>query len=116
MATQALKLKAEALRSLSYSALSTTFAALGSAFAHPARIIHLQNLTDVNIIYSFDGSTNHGVVAAGNFLLLDVTANKTLDQGEFIAQGTTIYIALISGAAAPTLGNVYLSMFYGAQS
>lgn len=116
MATQAIKLKAEALRSLAYDDLSATFAALGSPFENPARIIHLQNLTDVNVVYSLDGTTDHGIVASGGFLLLDVTANKTLDQGEFIAAGTTMYIALITGAASPTSGDVYLSVFYGSKN
>lgn len=116
MATQAIKLRAEALRSLAYTSLSTSFAALGSAFANPCRILHLQNLTDENIYYSFDGTTNHGVVPAGSFVLLDITANKSLDQGEFIAQGTIVYVATISGDAAPTLGHVYLSVFYGAKN
>lgn len=116
MATQAIKLKAEALRSLEFDDLSTSFVALGDAFENPARIIHLQNLTDANVIYSFDGTTDHGVVAAGGFILLDITANKSLDQGEFISQGTTVYIALITGADAPSSGDVYLSVFYGSKS
>ncbi len=113
MATQAIKLWPEPLRSLAFDDLSTSFAALGDPFANPVRIMHLQNLTDVTIIYSFDGTTDHGAVAAGSFILLDVTANKTLDQGEFIAVGTTISVALISGDTAPTEGDVYLSVFYG---
>lgn len=113
MATQAIKLVAEGLRSLAYTSLSTSYAALGEEFSNPIRIFHLQNLTDANIIYSFDGVNAHGVVAAGSFLLLDVTANKTLPQGEFISAGTIVSVRTISGETAPTSGSVYLSVFYG---
>jgi hypothetical protein len=114
MATQAIRLRAEILRALAFSALSIAYAKLGAPFANPVRIFHLQNLTDQNILYSFDGITVHGVVAAGGFILLDVTTNKSLDQGQFIAQGTQIYVATILGDTAPTKGSVYLSVFYGA--
>lgn len=113
MATQAIKLVAEGLRSLAYTSLTTSYIALGSEFFNPIRIFHLQNLTDANIVYSFDGANAHGVVAAGSFLLLDITANKTLPQGEFIAAGTIVSVRTIDGEVAPTSGSVYLSVFYG---
>lgn len=113
MATQAIRLWPENLRSLDYTDLSSSYAALGDGFENPVRIFHLQNLTDADIFYSFDGTNDHGVVASGSFILLDVTANKTLDQGEFIAVGTVIYV---STDGTPTSGAVYLSVFYGARS
>jgi hypothetical protein len=113
MATQAIRLRPEEMRALDFGQLSTTYAALGSAFENPIRIFHLQNLTDANILYSFDGTTDHGIVAAGSFILLDVTANKSLDQGEFISAGTTIYVATLVDETPPTSGYVVLSVFYG---
>lgn len=113
MATQAIRLRAETLRSLAYGSLGSSYTAIGSAFDNPARIIHLQNLTNVDITWSMDGTNDHGVVASGSFILLDITANKSLDQGEFIAQGTTFY-AKTSGS--PSSGSVYLSVFYGSRN
>lgn len=113
---QAIRLRAEALRSVDYLDLSSTYRAMGDPFENSARIIHLQNLTDVIVIYSLDGVTDHGVIAAGGFVLLDCTSNKTSDQGMYIAQGTTIYVATITGAIAPTSGDVYLSVFYGSKN
>ena len=114
MAIFAIRLLPEELRSLAFGSLSTSYAAVGSGFINPIRIFHLQNLTDANIVYSFDGVTDHGVIAAGSFLLLDVTANKTIVDGEFISRGTVISVATIAGETAVSTGNVYLSVFYGA--
>lgn len=118
MATQAIRLRPEPIRSAFYEDMQALeFVPLKmvddvAPFLNPIRIFHLQNLTDVNIFYSFDGIEAHGVVASGSFLLLDVTANKSLDQGEFIAAGTTIYVSPIIDL--PTEEYVYLSVFYGA--
>ena len=116
MATQAIRLRAESLRSVEYGDISSTYTAIGDPLENPARIFHLQNLTDVTLTWSMDGVNDHGVLASGSFILLDVTANKTLDQGEFVAEGTTFYIASIPGGDTPTSGDVYLSVFYGSRN
>lgn len=113
MSTQAIRLRAEALRSLAFGSISSTYTAIGSKFAHPTRIMHLQNLTNADIVWSMDGITDHGVIASGGFLLLDVVANKTLDQGQFISEGTIMYA---KSSGDPTSGSVYLSVFYGSKS
>lgn len=113
MATQAIRLRAEPLRSMAAADISDSFAALGDPLANPARIIHLQNATDQDIIWSMDGENDHGFLAGGGFILLDVTANKSLDQGEFISAGTQFYIAYPD--TEPSVGGVYLSVFYGSR-
>jgi hypothetical protein len=112
MGTFAIKLAVEPLRLLAYSSITDDYIALGTPYVNPVRIYHLQNLTDVDLVYSWDGVTDHGVVAAGNFILLDVTANKSLDQGEFISAGWSTYIRSFSGLT-PSVGSVYLTVFYG---
>jgi hypothetical protein len=112
MATQAIRLRAEPLRSLAAASIGTSYTALGDPLVNPARIIHLQNATNADIVWSMDGINDHGFLAAGAFILLDITANKSLDQGEFIAIGTQFYVDYPD--TQPTTGAVYLSVFFGA--
>lgn len=113
MATQAIRLRAEPLRSVAYADIGSSFTEIGDPLEFPARIIHLQNATDVDVIWSMDGDNDHGFLSSGGFILLDITANKSLDQGEFISSGTQFYVAYADGA--PTSGGVYLSTFYGSR-
>jgi len=46
----------------------------------------------------------------GGYLLIDVTANKSLSGGFYLAQGKIIYVKRLG---TPTTGSVYLSVFYG---
>ncbi len=62
---------------------------------------------------SFDGITDHLPVAADGFVLLDITANKTVSQGFYIAEGTRFYVKEIGN---PTSGSIYISSFYGIDS
>ncbi len=104
-----IRLQAEAVRTLAFGAISGTYAALGSALLNPARIYYILNTTDGALTFSWNGTTDHFVVNAGGFLLLDVTTNRS-DTGGMcaIAQGTVTWV---KGTA--TSGSVYLSVFYG---
>ena len=73
----------------------------------------IQNLTDENLMFSFDGIDDNFPLPANGYILLDVTANKTRDEGFFLAEGERLYVKQITGA--PTLGSVYFTTFYGAQ-
>lgn len=114
-----LKIFPEILRSLSAASISGspgTYLALknGSTIGllNPARIIILQNLTDQQINFSWDGVTDHMTLPSMGFILLDVTTNKTMTGGAFhVAEGQVIY-AKATGSQ-PTTGNVYLTVLYG---
>lgn len=114
MGALSIKLLPEALRSLAFGSISGTYMGVGTPLSNPSRLIIFQNFTDANVIVSFDGITDHLPVAASGFVLFDVTANKTVSQGFYIAEGTRFYIKQESGAA--TSGNFYISTFYGIDS
>jgi hypothetical protein len=104
-----ISLFAEPLRSLAFGSISGTYAGIGTAFAHPSRIMHITNTTDVLLTFSMDGVNDHFVVPTNGFILIDITSNKANQVGVMaIAQGTRIYVK-----GSPTLGSVYLSTFYG---
>jgi hypothetical protein len=110
MSSVAIRIVPEPLRSLVYSSLSGTYMSIGTALANPSRILLVQNLTDAQVTFSFDGVNDNFTLPSEGFILLDLTANKTVSQGAFVAEGTVIY-AMTGGT--PTMGSVYVTTFYG---
>jgi hypothetical protein len=105
-----IQLRADAQRSLAFGSIGASYAAIGSAFGFPMRIIKVDNLTDATLQFSFTGNTDHFVLPAGGFLLVDVCTNEVQTQGFFISTGTTIYV---KRSGTPTSGSVYVTTFYG---
>ena len=107
----AIKLLPETVRSLAAGSIGAAYTGIGTAFAHPIRIIMVQNLTDESCMFSFDGVNDHFPLPANGFFLLDVTTNKTDQAGTlYIAEGTRLYVRELG---SPTTGSVYVSVFYG---
>lgn len=106
----ALKMVPEPVRSLAFGSINNTYMGIGTAFEHPIRILFVQNLTDATLMFSLDGIDDHFPLPGSGFLLLDITSNKTLAQGCFIAEGQRVYV---KEEETPTTGSVYVSAFYG---
>jgi len=85
---------------------------VGTAFDKPIRLIIFQNFTNAGMMISFDGVSDHMPLATSGYIVLDVTANKTIANGFYIAEGTRIYVKQLSGAASS--GSFYVSAFGGA--
>jgi hypothetical protein len=113
MGALAIKIFPEAVRSLAFGSISGAYMGIGTPLANPSRIILIQNFTDASLMLSFDGVTDHVPIAADGFVLLDVTANKTVSQGFYIAEGTRFYVKEIG---TPSVGSIYISSFYGIDS
>jgi hypothetical protein len=111
MGALSIRLMPEPVRSLAFGSISGTYAGVGSALSNPARIVLFQNFTDQTVMLSFDGIEDHFPIASNGFVLLDITANKTVTQGFYIGEGTRFYVRDIGSAA--TSGDVYISVFYG---
>lgn len=111
---QSIRLAAIPVQTVAYSAVTSSFVAMGAAMPEPIRVIKINNSTNSDIYVSFDGSTAHDVVVASSGMVVDITTNKSIEQGMFLSQGTVVYIEYVSGA--PTSGNVYLSAYYAANS
>ena len=108
----AIRLMPETLKELAFGSIGAGYAGVGTAFDKPIRILFIQNLTDVTLLFSLDGVNDHFPLPTSGFLLLDVTANKTLEQGFYIAEGQRIYV---KNSGVPSSGSVYVSAFYGGQ-
>jgi len=103
------RIEAEAVRSLAFGSIGAAYAAVGTAISNAARIILIQNLTDESLMFSLDGATDNFPLPSNGFLLLDLTANKTIDTGFFLAEGRTLYVKEIGN---PTTGSVYFTSLY----
>ena len=111
MSNLAIRLTPEPIRSLAYTSIGAGYMGIGTALSNPSRILLIQNLTDVQLLFSFDGINDHIMLPSDGFLLLDVTANKTNNGGaSYIGEGVRIYVKEVG---TPSMGGVYVSSFYG---
>ena len=88
------------------------YVGVGSALNFPIRQFFIQNYTDQILMFSFDNINAHFPLAPSQFFLNDLSSNKTVDTGYFIAKDTRLYVKYL-GAAFPTTGDVYFSVLYG---
>jgi hypothetical protein len=101
----------DTLRSLAFGSISGSYAAVGSQFANPVRLICFTNNTDGDMFFSVDGVNNNLFVAAGSFKLFDLTTNRT-NQAQYwmLPIGTQFYV---KQSTAPSKGAVYIECLWG---
>jgi hypothetical protein len=98
------------IRTLAFGAIGVNYAAVGAAVTDPIRILKFDNLTDVDLLVSIDGTTDHFVIPTTGFIVLDVCANKVRDDGFFIKDGTIFYVKRLG--AAPSTGSLYITVIH----
>ena len=108
--TLAMRLRAEPQRTLDYTAITNAYMGIGTPAEHPVRILHVMNLTDETLQFSYDGLNDHFPLPANGFLLLDITANKSVSNGFFLAEGKRLYVKELG---TPSSGAVYVTYYYG---
>jgi hypothetical protein len=108
--SQSIRFLAEEIRSLAFGSIGAAYAGVGTVIEHPARIIIVQNLTDEQLMFSFNGVTDHFTLPESGQLVLDITANKTREQGFYLGEGDRLYVKEVGN---PTTGSVYFSVLYG---
>lgn len=106
------KVAFETLASLAFGSITDSFAAVGSASVSVIRIIKFTNLTNKDLIVSFDNSTNHEIIPAGTGVIWDFSTNKNTDDGFHFKQGTTVHVKR-AGAVNPASGTFYLTRVFG---
>jgi hypothetical protein len=112
MAGQEIRLMIEPVRALAFGSISGTYMGVGTAISNPARIFWINNLTDTDLMCSFDGINDHFPLPHDSFVILDATSNKTFPVGFYLAEGTRLYVKELAGVA-PAAGSVYFTVFYG---
>lgn len=110
IATLANRMLFEPQRELAFGAIVAGYMGVGTAVSHPVRQFLIQNLTDATLQFSFNGIDDHFPLPANGFFLNDITSNKSVSQGFFLAEGDRLYVKTLG---APTTGSVYFSVVYG---
>ena len=112
MSTYSIRLLAETVRYLPFASIPVagTYMGIGTEIENPARMLLVQNFTDAHLMFSFDGVNDHFPMLHYSHILLDITSNKAREGGFYLAEGQRLYVTQIG---APTIGGVYLSVFYG---
>ncbi len=105
----ALRVYAVPVQTVTAASITSSFVATGAAMPAPIRILKISNTTNADIYVSYDGSTIHDAIPSSSGMVLDFTANKTLPNGNFLSEGTIVYIKYV---ILPTTGNVYVSAYY----
>lgn len=107
------RILAETLRSLAFGSIGASYTAIGTdpTFNAPIRILSIKNLTDKDILFSYNAVNDHEVLPAMGGLVLDLTSNKANESGAFFAENTIVYAKQGAGGA-PTSGSVYVSAYY----
>lgn len=101
----------ETLRSVANGNITNAFAALGSALAHPSRILMFVNTTDKDMLISVDGTNSHFIVPSGSSKVIDLATNRRSNDFIFAFRaGTQFYIKYV---AAPSSGTFYIETIYG---
>lgn len=104
----------DTLRSLTYTGISGTYAAVGGPTTINPRIICITNDTDAGMIFSTDSTNATGMLylPKGSFKLFDLNTNmrQTRDDSLILPIDLTIYVKYV---AAPGSGAVYVEYIYG---
>lgn len=109
--TNAQVVQIDALRTLSHTGISGSYAAVGTPFTFPARLIVFTNNTDGDMIFSIDGVTDQIFVASASFILFDLQTNRLNQQQQWVLPiGTQWYV---KQSTAPTKNSVYIAILGG---
>lgn len=104
------RVRFEPLRSLAFGSISGAYAAVGTGFSNAARMLMVDNLTDSTITVSFDGVTDHMIIASMSGKIIDYGSNRVGQVNQLEqAQGTVVYVK-----GTVTSGSVYVSVIYAA--
>jgi hypothetical protein len=98
----------EPLKTLAGSAISGTYAAIGTPLSHPAVELSFKNQTNGDVIVSTDPTNAAGNLAlpANSYTTIDVRTNAPYVCDLMFAEGTQFYAK--AGASAPSTGNFFI--------
>lgn len=103
-------MKADPARTLGFASIVAGYTVIGSTLRHPVRMLLIQNHTDAELWFSFDGTNNNFALLPKTDLILDITTNQTEGNGLFFPSWEDVYV---KQKGVPTLGDVIVASFYG---
>jgi hypothetical protein len=111
MLASALRVKFEEVRYLAFGFIGLNYVATGAPFANPVRMLKVTNLTNADLLISFNGIDDHDVIAARSAFIYDYGSNKIIPAG-ILEQpaGGIIYVKEYSSPAIS--GGVFVTVIY----
>lgn len=103
------EVRAQEVQSLAFGSIGASYTAVGVAASNPTVIVHIQNLTDATLMFSYDGTIDHFPLVAGGFLILDLHTNHPNSSGLFLSRDTQMYV---KQEGTPSSGSVYITYYY----
>lgn len=98
------------VKSLGFASTGASYVNVGDATENALRIVWIQNMTDAELMFSFDAVNDHFPLAANSYVLLDINSNQNqVQSGLTLEVGTILYVRRVG---VPTTGSVYFSGFY----
>ena len=112
MSPQSTVLQWDLIRSIASSTVSGTYAAVGTAFTYPVRLLKIVNNSTEDVSISVDGANTVDYIPAGGFTLYDCGTNRGNPSPSLeIRQGTQIFVSGTAGT-----GNIYVVTLYAFNS
>jgi len=100
--------RVDRFRTIAFGGISGAYATVGTPLTHAWRLFRIVNVTDGNLIFSFDAINDNLFVPANSFVLYDLSSNQSTissEEGLVLSKGTQFYV---KQSTAPTLGAVYI--------
>lgn len=101
------RLRCETMRSLAFGSIGASFTIIGSAYQHPISKIFIQNMTDVDLIFSHDGTNNSFMLATEGMYVLDISFDGS--NSVSFPLGDALYVKQLG---VPSTGAVYVTTYY----
>lgn len=105
------KIRFEDLRSILFSDISGVYEGVGSPFQYPVRQLELTNLTNANLLISFDGIRDKTIIAGQSAKIYDYGSNRS-DMAGNAEQPATDRVYVKAESALPTSGSFYITAIY----
>ena len=91
--------------------LTANYQPINAGFTDPGMVMHIVNTSDVSVMISYDGVTDHDVILEDNEVVYNMQLNN--QPSDLIAEehtGTVVYVKQILGAGKG--GDIYLTGYH----
>lgn len=105
------KLKFEEARSVAYTGVGASYAALGDPLANEGSVLIINNSVDKDVLISFDGATDHLYLSAAETMIINIESNHSGSGQLALPKMTQIYQKRGPGGAGGS-GNLFVMVGY----
>lgn len=108
------RIRYETLRSVDSIDISADYEGVGSPFENPVRILKVTNLTNGNVLISFNGIDDHDIVPANGAYVYDYGTNRS-STGSLLEQSAFDRLYVKAEDDLPDTGILYVTVIYASQ-